>query len=130
MATPAVTQTHRHWHLGVIPPNQTFGISQELRDQRAADLCFNFALGKCIYGDRCKFNHDVAAYAASKLPDLPGHCPFFALPTCPYGMCLLISACITCSSFKTISCLLLHAQPTAALPPHSARCAFKPAFLF
>ncbi|CAL8464684.1 g4219 [Coccomyxa elongata] len=57
-----------------------------LKDQRAGDLCFNHARGICPYGEKCKFNHDIEAYAASKQPDLPGRCPSSAMPECPYGI--------------------------------------------
>ncbi|BDA49432.1 probable tRNA-dihydrouridine(47) synthase [NAD(P)(+)]-like [Coccomyxa sp. Obi] len=57
-----------------------------LKDQRAGDLCFNHARGICPYGDKCKFNHDIEAYASSKQPDLPGQCPSSAMPECPYGI--------------------------------------------
>jgi tRNA-dihydrouridine synthase 3 len=59
--------------------------SQELLQQRGNELCVNFAAGRCQYGDRCKFNHDVGAYLRTKPPDLPGTCPFACLDACPYG---------------------------------------------
>ncbi|KAK9804793.1 hypothetical protein WJX72_005834 [[Myrmecia] bisecta] len=55
-------------------------------EQRQADLCLNFVHSQCTYGDRCKFNHDIAGYVQARRLELPGECPFSALPQCPYGI--------------------------------------------
>lgn len=34
--------------------------------------------GGCSYGDKCRFEHDIAKYIASKPEDLPGECPVYA----------------------------------------------------
>ena len=61
-------------------------LAQELREQRAAGLCNHIVQGgSCPFADKCRFNHDVAQYLASKGPDLPGACPFSASPVCPFG---------------------------------------------
>ena len=66
-----------------------------------SELCINFALGRCAFGDKCRFNHDDAAFLAAKPPDLPGRCPFSCLDACPYGassLLLLLSLllCVWC----------------------------------
>jgi tRNA-dihydrouridine synthase 3 len=43
------------------------------------------AMGRCTFGDSCKFNHDIPAYLALKPADLPGRCPFDSAERCPYG---------------------------------------------
>ncbi|GBG79463.1 hypothetical protein CBR_g29609 [Chara braunii] len=47
----------------------------------------------CRFGERCQFNHDIAAYLAHKPADLPGPCPFstqLSEPNlsraCPFGI--------------------------------------------
>lgn len=50
-----------------------------------ADLCTAYSVGKCRFGDGCKYNHDVAAFVSQKPPELPGSCPFYAQDPCPYG---------------------------------------------
>jgi tRNA-dihydrouridine synthase 3 len=50
------------------------------KTREAVGICFIVAtkgLEACTHGERCKFNHDVAAYLAAKLPDLEGKCPSF-----------------------------------------------------
>lgn len=32
---------------------------------------------KCKYGDKCKYEHDIEAYMASKPADIEGECPFW-----------------------------------------------------
>ncbi|WIA43732.1 hypothetical protein OEZ86_010158 [Tetradesmus obliquus] len=66
-------------------------IKRERSESSKAELCTNFALGRCSYGASCRFSHDTAAYLASKLPDLPGSCPFTLQEACPYG--------VTCRSY-------------------------------
>ena len=60
--------------------------NQEAREKRGTSICHRFIKGTCLYGDKCKFSHDVAAYLSAKPADLPGPCPFTASPECPYGM--------------------------------------------
>ncbi|GFR41828.1 hypothetical protein Agub_g2602, partial [Astrephomene gubernaculifera] len=51
------------------------------------ELCSNFVLGRCNFGERCKFGHDLSEYVRSKPADLPGTCPWTAVQaTCPYGI--------------------------------------------
>ncbi len=60
---------------------------QDARANRVPDLCTNHAMGRCTYGDKCRFNHDLVSYVQSKPLDLPGTCPWTAVQsTCPYGM--------------------------------------------
>ena len=61
--------------------------SKEKKNQ----LCIGIATkGVCEYGDACRFSHDVAAYVATKPPDLclpSSVCPFFSQwGRCPYGV--------------------------------------------
>lgn len=43
--------------------------------------------GKCSFGDKCRMEHDLEKYLASKLPDLDGTCPVYdALGYCPAGV--------------------------------------------
>ena len=60
---------------------------QDRKQARASstELCFPFALGRCRFGDDCRFSHDIAAYLAARPADLPGRCPFSAMGACPYG---------------------------------------------
>lgn len=55
--------------------------------ESSTELCFPFALGRCRFGDGCRFSHDIAAYLAARPADLPGRCPFSATGACPYGQC-------------------------------------------
>lgn len=61
--------------------------SQDRKEQRksAPDVCTPFVLGRCRFGDGCRFSHDVPAYLATKAAELPGCCPFTAADACPYG---------------------------------------------
>ncbi|KXZ47992.1 hypothetical protein GPECTOR_31g355 [Gonium pectorale] len=60
---------------------------KDVRAGRPPELCTNFALGRCTFGDGCRFSHDLAAYLRSKPADLPGACPWAALGVpCPYGV--------------------------------------------
>jgi hypothetical protein len=68
---------------------------QERQQQRAHNLCTNFAIGKCHYGERCKFSHDIQVYLQNKPADLPGSCPFSCLADCPYGTQHAAADCIT-----------------------------------
>ena len=58
---------------------------QEVKGKRAANLCNNFAAGRCTYGEKCRFNHDTAAFLEQAAPALPGACPFRSLEQCPFG---------------------------------------------
>ena len=41
----------------------------------------------CSFGDKCKFNHDIAGYVGSKPPDLGEKCHLFeTYGKCPYGL--------------------------------------------
>jgi len=52
---------------------------------RATGLCHAFARGACSR-DACKFSHSAEELAASRLPDLPGCCPFLlSAAPCPFG---------------------------------------------
>jgi hypothetical protein len=60
--------------------------TQERKAALKSGLCKAFAAtGNCRYGDACRFSHDRTTFLATKLPDLPGTCPFACLPACPYG---------------------------------------------
>ncbi|PNW84334.1 hypothetical protein CHLRE_04g229948v5 [Chlamydomonas reinhardtii] len=60
---------------------------KDVKAGRGADLCSNHALGRCTYGDTCRFSHDIGAFIRSKPADLPGSCPFLAATSeCPYGV--------------------------------------------
>ncbi|XP_005405814.1 PREDICTED: tRNA-dihydrouridine(47) synthase [NAD(P)(+)]-like isoform X5 [Chinchilla lanigera] len=42
---------------------------------------------QCLFGDRCRFLHDVGRYLESKPPDLGARCALFeAFGRCPYGV--------------------------------------------
>ncbi|KAG2427489.1 hypothetical protein HXX76_012422 [Chlamydomonas incerta] len=60
---------------------------KDVKAGRGPDLCSNHALGRCTYGDGCRFSHDIGAFIRSKPADLPGSCPFMAATSeCPYGV--------------------------------------------
>jgi tRNA-dihydrouridine synthase 3 len=78
-------------------PNPWVHTHPHLQERKAAlkaGLCKAFAAsGACRYGDTCRFSHDTNTFLATKLPDLPGTCPFACLPACPYGARALHSSC-------------------------------------
>ena len=113
-------------------------LAQELREQRAAGLCHHIVQGgSCPFAEKCRFNHDVAGYLASKGPDLPGACPFSASPMCPYGgapsndlLAFALPACMTpCivaqtgrASLTVLKSTRMHAQVSnAATHPGTAQ---------
>ncbi|KAG0234302.1 tRNA-dihydrouridine(47) synthase [NAD(P)(+)]-like protein [Actinomortierella wolfii] len=53
----------------------------------AVELCLNIAKGEeCSYGEKCRINHDIDKYLASKEKDLGERCVNFDLfGVCPYG---------------------------------------------
>ncbi|GIL65744.1 hypothetical protein Vafri_19449 [Volvox africanus] len=60
---------------------------KEVRAGRPAELCTNHLLGRCTWGERCKYSHDLAEYLKTKPADLPGSCPWTAVQAkCPYGI--------------------------------------------
>jgi tRNA-dihydrouridine synthase 3 len=61
------------------------------RDEREAigdKLCQSFAQGGvCDYGDKCRFNHDISKYLATKAPDIGSRCHVYdTYGTCPTGL--------------------------------------------
>ena len=59
-----------------------------LQDRKAAkriDLCNSLVHGKCHWGEKCRYSHDVEAYLQGKPADLPGRCPFSSLDECPFS---------------------------------------------
>ena len=53
----------------------------------SAEICGAFLKGTCRFGDKCKFNHDLAAYVKQRPGDLPGPCPFSGLHSqCPFSI--------------------------------------------
>ena len=57
----------------------------------------------CSFGEGCHFSHDVAAYMASKLPDLGERCVLFELfGECPYGLECRFGKSHISSDFKNI----------------------------
>ncbi|KAG0251916.1 tRNA-dihydrouridine(47) synthase [NAD(P)(+)]-like protein [Actinomortierella ambigua] len=64
----------------------------------AVELCLNIARGEeCSYGEKCRINHDVEKYLASKEKDLGERCVNFDLfGVCPYGYkCRFLDAHMT-----------------------------------
>ncbi|GLI70988.1 hypothetical protein VaNZ11_016095 [Volvox africanus] len=60
---------------------------KEVRAGQSAELCTNHLLGRCTWGERCKYSHDLAEYLKTKPADLPGSCPWTAVQAkCPYGI--------------------------------------------
>ncbi|GIL80688.1 hypothetical protein Vretimale_9270 [Volvox reticuliferus] len=60
---------------------------KEVRAGRPAELCTNHLLGRCTWGERCKYSHDLAGYLRTKPADLPGSCPWTVVQAkCPYGI--------------------------------------------
>ncbi|XP_007524889.1 tRNA-dihydrouridine(47) synthase [NAD(P)(+)]-like [Erinaceus europaeus] len=59
-------------------------------DHDSNRLCPSLVQGlsaMCLFGDRCRYLHDVAAYLEQKPPDLGSRCPVIeTLGRCPYGI--------------------------------------------
>ena len=60
--------------------------ARERHAARGTALCTAFTQGRCSWGDKCRFSHDLTAFKAAKAPDLPGPCPFEPTGGCPYGV--------------------------------------------
>eukprot|EP00798_Chlamydomonas_sp_ICE-L_P001745 gene1745-33155_t len=70
-----------------VVPNKSRTQDKKDRSQaKSMGVCNNFALGKCFFGDKCKFNHDIEAFLKTKAADLPGTCPFYSTNACPFGI--------------------------------------------
>ncbi|XP_065867721.1 tRNA-dihydrouridine(47) synthase [NAD(P)(+)]-like isoform X2 [Euphorbia lathyris] len=66
-------------------------LKRERRQSSALHLCSEVAKSEdassCIYGDKCRFSHDVEAFKDQKPADLEGKCPFTnGEGPCPYGL--------------------------------------------
>ena len=58
---------------------------QEQVAKRGNEMCSSWLQDKCHWGDKCRFSHDVEAFARAKPADLPGRCPFSSTGECSYG---------------------------------------------
>lgn len=61
-------------------------LQDRIEQKRLGQLCKNYLVGCCTFGDACRFNHDIPAYLRTKPADLPGKCIFLASGPCPYGI--------------------------------------------
>ena len=64
-------------------------------DAAEVKLCIRMIDGRgCTFGNQCKFSHDIAAYCATRQPDLGETCPIYTLRgECRFGvMCRFGSA--------------------------------------
>ncbi|CAI9104655.1 OLC1v1003379C2 [Oldenlandia corymbosa var. corymbosa] len=43
-------------------------------------------VASCVYGEKCRYSHDLVAFKDQKPADLEGNCPFNGESRCPYGL--------------------------------------------